>query len=121
METLVTVLHYIVCIIMIGVILMQAGKGADMGAAFGAGGSQTVFGARGPATFLNKLTIGAALIFLVTSLMLVQMAKKDAVSSVVDSAPATAPQQAAPEVQTSPVVAPEAAAPAPQADPVEKK
>lgn len=92
METIVTVIHYIVCIFLIGVILLQAGKGADIGAAFGAGGSNTVFGARGPATFLNKLTIAAALIFLVTSITLAQMAKKDAGSSVVDSLPAqTAP------------------------------
>ncbi|PIR21226.1 MAG: preprotein translocase subunit SecG [Deltaproteobacteria bacterium CG11_big_fil_rev_8_21_14_0_20_47_16] len=95
METIVTVIHYIVCTFMIGAILMQAGKGADIGAAFGSGGSQTVFGARGPATFLNKITIGAAIIFLFTSLTLAQLAKKESVSSVVDSAaPVSAPAQA---------------------------
>lgn len=88
METLVTVVHYGVCIFLIGVILLQAGKGADIGAAFGAGGSQTVFGARGPATFLNKLTIGAAITFLITSITLAQFAKQDSASSVVDSLPA---------------------------------
>lgn len=92
METLVTVVHYSVCVFLIGVILLQAGKGADIGAAFGAGGSQTVFGARGPATFLNKLTVGAALTFLVTSITLAQMAKTASTSSVVDALPAqTAP------------------------------
>jgi preprotein translocase subunit SecG len=95
METVVTIIHYLVCIILIGVILMQAGKGADIGAAFGAGGSQTVFGARGPATFLNKLTIGAAVTFLITSLTLAQMAKKEAGSSVVDALPAQAVPAAA--------------------------
>lgn len=92
METLITVVHYVVCVFLIGVILLQAGKGADIGAAFGSGGSQTVFGARGPATFLNKMTIGAAVLFLLTSITLAQFAKKDAGSSVVDSLPAqTAP------------------------------
>lgn len=105
METLITVVHYIVCIFLIGVILLQAGKGADIGAAFGAGGSQTVFGARGPATFLNKLTIGAAVIFLVTSITLAQFAKKDSASSVVDSLPAqTAPTPATEQKEgTTPV------------------
>lgn len=87
METLVMVIHYGVCIFLIGVILLQAGKGADIGAAFGAGGSNTVFGARGPATFLNKLTIGAAITFLITSITLAQIAKKDSATSVVDSLP----------------------------------
>lgn len=88
METLVSVVHYGVCILLIGVILLQSGKGADIGAAFGAGGSNTVFGARGPATFLNKLTIGAAAVFLITSITLAQLAKKVAGGSVVDSLPA---------------------------------
>lgn len=92
METLVTIIHYGVCTFLIGVILLQAGKGADIGAAFGAGGSNTVFGARGPATFLNKLTIGAAITFLLTSITLAQLAKDASLSSVVDTAPAqTAP------------------------------
>lgn len=114
METLVTVIHYGVCIFLIGVILLQAGKGADIGAAFGAGGSQTVFGARGPATFLNKLTVGAALTFLVTSITLAQLAKTVATSSVVDSAPA----------QTEPATAPAGDAvktELPAAAPVENK
>jgi preprotein translocase subunit SecG len=109
METLVTVVHYGVCIFLIGVILLQAGKGADIGAAFGAGGSNTVFGARGPATFLNKMTIGAAIIFLLTSITLAQMAKQDAGSSVVDSLPAqTTPAvtDVAPAAAEKPAVAP---------------
>lgn len=109
METLVTVIHYGVCIFLIGVILLQAGKGADIGAAFGAGGSNTVFGARGPATFLNKMTIAAAIIFLLTSITLAQFAKKDAGSSVVDSLPAqTAPAatDASPEAAEQPAAAP---------------
>lgn len=115
METLVTVVHYVVCVFLIGVILLQAGKGADIGAAFGAGGSQTVFGARGPATFLNKMTVGAALIFLLTSITLAQFAKKDSGSSVVDSLPA----QTAPAA-TEPAPAVDAEKPAAPTAPVKK-
>ncbi|MFQ5588675.1 MAG: preprotein translocase subunit SecG [Nitrospiria bacterium] len=69
MYTFILVIHVIVCLILIGVVLLQAGKGAEMGAAFG-GSSQTIFGSRGAATFLSKLTVGAAIIFMVTSLSL---------------------------------------------------
>ncbi len=69
MYTLTIVVHVIVCLILIGVVLLQAGKGAEMGAAFG-GSSQTVFGSRGAATFLSKLTVGAAVVFMLTSLTL---------------------------------------------------
>lgn len=110
METLVMIVHYGVCIFLIGVILLQAGKGADIGAAFGAGGSNTVFGARGPATFLNKLTIGAAITFLITSITLAQMAKKDSAESVVDSVPTQSAPVAPQETDTVPV-APAPAAP----------
>lgn len=123
METLVTVVHYGVCIFLIGVILLQAGKGADIGAAFGAGGSNTVFGARGPATFLNKLTIVAALTFLLTSITLAQFAKKDAGSSVVDSLPAqTAPAatDAAPTAAEQPTADTEKKDAAPVEAPVKK-
>ena len=62
-------LHILVCIILVVVVLLQTGKGADMGAAFG-GGSQTVFGSRGPTTFFHYLTTGAAMLFMFTSLFL---------------------------------------------------
>ena len=69
MHTLVTILHIIVCIVLILVVLLQAGKGADMGAAFG-GSSQTIFGSSGPGTFLGKMTTIVAMIFMLTSLVL---------------------------------------------------
>ena len=69
MQIFVTALHIIVCIILILVILLQAGKGASMGAAFG-GSSQTVFGSSGPASFLGKLTTAVAVLFMLTSLTL---------------------------------------------------
>ena len=58
MITLVTVVHVIVCVFLILVILLQAGKGGGMGGAFGGAGAQTVFGGRGATTFLGKLTAG---------------------------------------------------------------
>lgn len=62
-------LHILICFILIVVVLLQTGKGADAGALMG-GSSQTVFGSRGPATFFHYLTGGAAGLFLVTSLFL---------------------------------------------------
>jgi preprotein translocase subunit SecG len=70
MTTLLLILHVIVCISLIAIVLIQGGKGADIGAAFGAGASQTVFGATGRQSFLGKLTAGAAIIFMLTSLLL---------------------------------------------------
>ncbi len=66
----ITVLHVTVCIALILIVLLQTGKGADMGAAFGGGSSQTVFGSTGPANFLSKGTTAAAVIFMLTSLLL---------------------------------------------------
>ncbi len=69
MENIILIVHFVVCAILVVVILLQAGKGADMGAVFG-GGSGTVFGNRGAATFLGKLTTGLAIAFMMTSLSL---------------------------------------------------
>lgn len=74
--------HFFVCIFMIIVILLQAGKGADIGATFG-GSSQNVFGPRGAATFLSKITTGAAVIFLFTSIYLANVSKQKSASSVI--------------------------------------
>ena len=82
MYTLGVIIHVIVCFLMIGAILLQAGKGAEMGAAFG-GSSQTVFGSRGPGTFLSKVTVGAAIIFMLTSLGLAILSKERTFSSTV--------------------------------------
>ncbi len=78
MESLVLVLHVLVAVAMIALILLQQGKGAEMGASFGAGASQTVFGAAGSAGFLTKATAVLAAIFFVTSLGLAIYAKKNA-------------------------------------------
>ena len=82
MYTLAVVIHVLVCVLMIASILLQSGKGAEIGAAFG-GSSQTVFGSRGPGTFLSKVTVAAALIFMLTSLGLAILSKERAFSSTV--------------------------------------
>lgn len=69
MHTLLVVIHIFVCFALITIVLLQTGKGANMGAAFG-GSSQTVFGSSGAGTFLGKLTAAAAIIFMLTSLTL---------------------------------------------------
>jgi len=62
------VTHVVVCIALIMIVLLQTGKGADMGSAFGGGSSQTLFGSTGASTFLSKLTTVAAVVFMLTSL-----------------------------------------------------
>lgn len=107
MYTAAVILHVFVCFLMIAAILLQAGKGAEIGAAFG-GSSQTVFGSRGPGTFLSKVTVGAAIIFMLTSLGLAVLSKQGSVaSSVIDipakseEAPSTAPTTTTPTNETS--------------------
>lgn len=85
METLIFVLQIFSCLFLIGLILIQHGQGSEMGAAFG-GASQTVFGSRGPATFLNKFTIIIAVMFLGSSIFLAQAARHKTAASVVDEA-----------------------------------
>jgi preprotein translocase subunit SecG len=82
MYTLTVILHLFVCFLMIAAILLQAGKGAEIGASFG-GSSQTVFGSRGPGTFLSKVTVGAAIVFMLTSLSLALLSKQANTSSTV--------------------------------------
>jgi preprotein translocase subunit SecG len=82
MYTLAVVIHVMVCFLMIASILLQSGKGAEIGAAFG-GSSQTVFGSRGPGTFLSKVTVAAAIIFMLTSLSLAILSKERTFSSTV--------------------------------------
>lgn len=107
MYTLAVIIHVIVCFLMIGAILLQAGKGAEMGAAFG-GSSQTVFGSRGPGTFLSKVTVGAAIIFMLTSLGLAILSRERTFSSTVidlnknESSTAPAPAPAAPPAAPEP-------------------
>ncbi len=66
----VAAVHVLVCVILILVVLLQSGKGADLAGAFGGGGTQTAFGSRGPASFLSKATTVAAVVFMITSIAL---------------------------------------------------
>lgn len=77
METLIVVVHVITAIVIVGLVLLQQGKGADAGASFGAGASQTVFGASGSGNFLVRATTIAAVIFFVTSLSLAIFARNN--------------------------------------------
>ncbi len=95
MTILVTVVHILVALTLILVILLQAGKGADIGAAFG-GASQTFFGGRGAATFLAKVTAGAAVLFMLTSLYLAHVSGRRTAGSLLDTVPAAPSAPSAP-------------------------
>lgn len=81
MQTAILTIHIILAVILIVLVLVQQGKGADAGAAFGSGASSTVFGARGSATFMNKLTTVIALSFFITSLSLAYISSNKSSSS----------------------------------------
>src|SRR5215831_6966696 len=76
MVTLITIVHIFVCFFLILVVLLQAGKGGGMGIAFGSSTSSQVFGGRGAGSFLEKLTAGTAIIFMVTSITLAYFASQ---------------------------------------------
>ncbi len=100
MSILLIIIHIIVSIALIMIVLLQTGKGADMGAAFGGGSSQTLFGSTGAATFLSKATTAAAIIFMVTSLGLAYLSSHRTGESVVTGSPAPIESQAAPGTAT---------------------
>ena len=118
--TIVTIVHVIACVFLILVVLLQTGKGAEMGAVFGGGGSQTIFGASGAGNLLTKLTTATAIVFFLTSLTLAWSSLARTRRTVFDepmaeppapSAPAEKPASDAPP-PPAPAPAPEAAAPA---------
>jgi len=83
------IIHVIVCLFMVGVILLQQGKSADLAGAFGGQGSQTAFGPRGAANLLTRLTTWGAVIFMVVSLMLtILLARNSGEHSVLSGSPA---------------------------------
>jgi preprotein translocase subunit SecG len=91
-HTFLSVLHVIVGLFLILVVLLQAGKGAAMGASLGTAGSQAMFGSSGAGNFLTKLTTGAAIIFMVTSLSLAVVSTKKDQDSVIKEVEETTEQ-----------------------------
>lgn len=89
MESIILFIHIIIAVSLIGLILLQQGKGAQMGAAFGSGASNTLFGSRGPAGFLMKLTGTLIALFFITSITLGRIAANEAKAQgqLVQSAP----------------------------------
>ena len=81
MEQIILIFHFLFAAALIGLVLLQKGKGASMGAAFGSGASQTVFGSKGSGGFLMKLTLFIAALFFASSITLTYLAKRDAARS----------------------------------------
>jgi preprotein translocase subunit SecG len=79
---IITVIHIIVCFVLILAVLLQSGKAADLAGAFGGGGSQTVFGPRGAATILSRATTISAIFFMITSLALWMLSARGVTSAV---------------------------------------
>jgi preprotein translocase subunit SecG len=96
MTTLITAIHVSVCILLVLIVLLQSGKGAEMGVSIGGGGSQTLFGASGPATLLTKITTGVAIVFMLTSLTLAYFSGHKAEKSIITANPAPVQQAAEP-------------------------
>ncbi len=109
MTLILVVVHIIVCIALIMIVLLQTGKGADIGAAFGGGSSQTLFGSTGASTFLSKATTFAAVLFMMTSLALGYISGHQTGSSIMmEQPPAQPTEETAAPADTPP--------PAPAAD-----
>lgn len=113
-EAVVTVIHVLACLFLIVIVLLQTGKGAEMGAVFG-GSSSTVFGSSGAGNFLTRLTTGIAVLFMCTSLGLTYYSSRHGVATIFDSAPAASapaeldevPPPAAPAAPVAPEAAPD--------------
>ena len=102
------VIHIVVCIFLIVLVLLQPGKGGDLGSVFGGGSSDSVFGSTGAAPFLTKLTRLLALVFVITSLSLGYFSVRSIQSSVISDVPAveqnvTSPDESGTETSANPV------------------
>ena len=91
MTVVLTILHVLIAGFLVLLVLIQGGKGSDIGAAFGGGASQTMFGARGAATVLQKITSGLAIGFMATSLLLAVLSGQRPSRSVIPDEPAKPP------------------------------
>jgi preprotein translocase subunit SecG len=104
MSVLLIFIHVIVCVALIMIVLLQTGKGGDMGAAFGGGSSQSLFGSTGASTFLSKATTVAAIVFMLTSLALAYMSSNRTGKSIMTNTPT--PVSAPATAETKPEAAP---------------
>ena len=111
---IIPVIHVFACLFLIVVVLLQTGKGADMGAVFG-GGSQTLFGSGGAGNLLTKLTTGTAIAFMITSLILSYSHNRASGGGLLNRIPTDAAAPAAPPPLPATPPAPNAANPAPTA------
>jgi preprotein translocase subunit SecG len=109
-QTLAVVFHVLLALGIVGLVLLQRGRGADAGAGFGAGASGTVFGARGSASFLSRMTAVLATLFFLTSLGLSYLFSRggDAPASVMDRAPVQEAPADPTAIQAPPVQEPAA-------------
>lgn len=101
MYQLILMIHVVTAICLVALVLVQQGKGATMGAAFGSGASQTVFGSRGSGSFLLKLTIGFVIVFFSTSIALNYLATRAAKQNTVITLPTPLQQKSAPVTPSS--------------------
>lgn len=115
MDIAITIVHVIACFFLIIVVLLQTGKGADMGAVFG-GSSQTVFGSGGAANLLTRLTTYTAIIFMLTSLFLTWASTRSLTLSVADDLPVEPPPLVAPAAPLADPAPPVADTAAPAAE-----
>jgi preprotein translocase subunit SecG len=99
METLIVIVHVLAALGVTGLVLIQHGKGADMGASFGSGASQTIFGSVGSGNALTKSTTWLATVFFITSLVLALFAKQQAGQNIQDSFLIENPEQLNTEIQ----------------------
>jgi len=117
MSIALTIVHVLACFAIMGIVLLQSGKGADIGSAFGGAGSQAVFGSMGTPTLLGKITTGIAIVFAVTSFTLAILGGERASSVVREAAPppssAPAPAGVTPAAPAGPAPTVPAAPPAP--------
>ena len=107
MVPIITIIHILVCFFLVVIVLLQHGKGADIGATFGGAGN-TVFGTEGPVPLLNKVTTGAAVLFMVTSISLAYFSANSGTGSVMEkvSAPITTQVPVEEPLETGPVKVP---------------
>lgn len=102
MQTFIYVLHFLVCFILIGVVLLQRGKGQDLGASLGGGSANTIFGSRGAGNFLTRITTASAIIFMGTSLTLSYLGYKSSDVRLFDESEPFVPETGdAPKPETS--------------------